>query len=178
MDTFILIEVCIYSLIFLTTSVTKLVDTDKHITSIEDYRILQKNLVIPFFYMDIVSSLIAGIGILLSSYAKILSILIMIVLLVIYTTALVIHLFNKRNDLSCGCGGILGDHMISWKLVVRNSLLILNLFIVLFLVLRFPHSPPYSITVLTLLMMASIVYLFRSFIGFYNVSKEFKRIKG
>lgn len=42
-------------------------------------------------------------------------------LMVIFTVAITINLLRGRKDISCGCGGVMGNHKISWWLVVRNG---------------------------------------------------------
>ncbi|MGO4119283.1 MauE/DoxX family redox-associated membrane protein, partial [Rhizobium ruizarguesonis] len=46
-------------------------------------------------------------------------------LLVVYSVAITINLVRGRNEISCGCGGVLGTHNLSWKLVIRNIFLLL-----------------------------------------------------
>ncbi|WP_289141256.1 MauE/DoxX family redox-associated membrane protein [uncultured Brevibacillus sp.] len=44
-------------------------------------------------------------------------------LLILYSVAIAINLLRGRRDISCGCGGVAGNHPISWLLVLRNLLL-------------------------------------------------------
>jgi hypothetical protein len=44
-------------------------------------------------------------------------------LLLIFTGALVVNLLRKRHDLLCHCSGLVGNHRLSWWLVLRNLVL-------------------------------------------------------
>ncbi|MBJ6950286.1 hypothetical protein JG666_23760, partial [Vibrio cholerae] len=43
-----------------------------------------------------------------------------VLLLLVYSVAISINLLRGRKEISCGCGGVLGNHKLSWMLVVRN----------------------------------------------------------
>ena len=45
---------------------------------------------------------------------------ILLLLLIMYTIGIIVNLYRKRTNISCGCGGIVGDHNLSWTLVFRN----------------------------------------------------------
>lgn len=86
-----------------------------------------------------VAELLAGLG-LLSGFWLVPAALLAMALFIVFCVAMSINLVRGRRDLSCHCGGVVGNHLISWWLVGRNSLLILGL--VLLLV-----TPPDSFTV-------------------------------
>ncbi|MBX5457008.1 MAG: DoxX family membrane protein [Thermogemmatispora sp.] len=48
-------------------------------------------------------------------------------LLLLFSLAMALNLFRGRRDLSCHCGGPLGDRPLSWSAIVRNLFLILCL---------------------------------------------------
>ncbi len=68
-------------------------------------------------------------------------------LFIVFCLAMSINLVRGRRDLSCHCGGAIGNHLISWWLVGRNSLLIIGLVLMLvtppdtFTVVSFVRSP-------------------------------------
>jgi hypothetical protein len=64
-----------------------------------------------------------GIG-LISGILLLPASLLTICLLTVFSGAMGINLARGRLDLSCHCGGALGDHRISWWLVGRNGLLL------------------------------------------------------
>lgn len=67
------------------------------------------------------SELLAGLG-LISGILLFPAALLTICLFIIFSGAMGINLARGRRDLSCHCGGALGDHRISWWLVGRNGL--------------------------------------------------------
>ncbi|MGH2480840.1 MAG: MauE/DoxX family redox-associated membrane protein [Ktedonobacteraceae bacterium] len=72
-----------------------------------------------------------GLCLISGIYLK-LSLIITIVLLCLFSTALITNLLRGRRDLPCHCGGVTGDHTISWWLVGRNSLYIAGLLLLSF----------------------------------------------
>lgn len=68
-----------------------------------------------------VSELLAGLG-LISGILLFPAALLTICLFIVFSGAMGINLARGRRDLSCHCGGALGDHRISWWLVGRNGL--------------------------------------------------------
>lgn len=67
------------------------------------------------------SELLAGLG-LISGILLFPAALLTICLFIVFSVAMGINLARGRRDLSCHCGGALGDHRISWWLVGRNGL--------------------------------------------------------
>jgi len=67
------------------------------------------------------SELLAGLG-LISGILLFPAALLTICLFIVFSGAMGINLARGRRDLSCHCGGALGDHRISWWLVGRNGL--------------------------------------------------------
>ena len=67
------------------------------------------------------SELLAGLG-LISGILLFPAALLTICLFIVFSGAMGINLARGRQDLSCHCGGALGDHRISWWLVGRNGL--------------------------------------------------------
>jgi hypothetical protein len=65
-------------------------------------------------------------------------------LVLLFNIAIIVNLLRGYTRLSCHCGGVLGDHQISWWLVGRNSLISLCLIWLLFL-------PPDMLTFFTLI---------------------------
>lgn len=68
-----------------------------------------------------ISELLAGLG-LISGILLFPAALLTICLFIVFSGAMGINLARGRRDLSCHCGGALGDHRISWWLVGRNGL--------------------------------------------------------
>ncbi|HLZ63166.1 MAG TPA: MauE/DoxX family redox-associated membrane protein, partial [Ktedonosporobacter sp.] len=70
-----------------------------------------------------VSEILAGVG-LISGILLLPASLLTLCQLIVFSGAMGINLARGRRDLSCHCGGALGDHRISWWLVGRNALLL------------------------------------------------------
>ncbi|HVB21216.1 MAG TPA: MauE/DoxX family redox-associated membrane protein [Ktedonobacteraceae bacterium] len=93
-----------------------------------------------------VAELLAGLG-LLSGFWLVPAALLAVALFVVFCIAITINLKRGRRDLSCHCGGALGNHLISWWLVGRNGILLVGLLVLLvtpsdtFTVASFVRSP-------------------------------------
>src|SRR5699024_3974354 len=46
-------------------------------------------------------------------------------LVFLFTIAILINLFRNNSNIDCGCGGVLGTHKISWRLVGRNCFILI-----------------------------------------------------
>lgn len=110
--------------LFLSTAWSKHKAMAEHIGIVRDYQILPLRLVEPFAkaetYVEFGLGLLLLIG-LLQPYAAAGS----VGVLMVYTIAIIINLLRGRTEMSCGCGGVAGQHVLSWRLVVRNVVLIL-----------------------------------------------------
>ena len=138
--------------ILLSVSMSKLAHLRHFQRAIEDYQIVpsmlaSKNDLSMVLALGIpLAELLAGLG-LLSGFWLVPAIVLAIALFVVFCIAMTINLVRGRHDLSCHCGGALGNHLISWWLVGRNGLLILCLLILLvtlpdlFTVASFVRSP-------------------------------------
>lgn len=111
------------ALLFLTTGWSKTRQMGEHIGIVEDYRIMPKKLA-PLFarletYVEIALALL-----LLAGFWQVQAALASSALLALYTVAIVVNLLRGRTEVSCGCGGAAGNHLLSWWLVLRNLVLI------------------------------------------------------
>ncbi|MCA0987067.1 MauE/DoxX family redox-associated membrane protein [Guptibacillus algicola] len=107
------------ALILLTSAYTKLKDMYGHEESIRNYEIIKPELVKAVGKLNVAAEFLIGSCILVGLFYQF-SIFLSILLLGGYTLAIVINLKRGRTDLSCGCGGIVGENLLSWKLVFRN----------------------------------------------------------
>lgn len=114
----------VFACLFLTTAWSKHKKMAEHIGIVRDYQILPPRLTEPFAkaetYIEFTLGVLLLIG-LLQPYAAAGS----AGMLLVYTIAIVINLKRGRTEMSCGCGGMAGQHLLSWKLVVRNIALAL-----------------------------------------------------
>ena len=120
----------IFAYIFLFSSISKIKDYVNHIEVVKSYKILpdifSKYLVNIFLFIELLASLMIIFRVFMTY-----SVIALFLLTAIYSVAIIINLARGRKDLSCGCGGVLGDHNISYRLVIRNSLILLGLFLVI-----------------------------------------------
>lgn len=113
--------------LFFTTAINKLQNISRHISIINSYEILPSQFSKIFLICDCLIQLSICVSLILGWNVFIFSIIACILLLV-YTLAIIINL-SRKNKINCGCGGLIGDHQISWKMVYRNVLL--GIFIVI-----------------------------------------------
>ncbi|WP_410503366.1 MauE/DoxX family redox-associated membrane protein [Exiguobacterium acetylicum] len=111
---------------FLTSAISKMRTFDQHKKIIHSYDILPSKTVHYFAYIDVAFELFLAAMLLSILNLPIVSIL-SIALLLLYTIAISINLIRGKVDLDCGCGGIVGENKISWKLVIRNMFISLIL---------------------------------------------------
>lgn len=108
-----------FATLFFSTSVNKIRNIESHFILIKNYMIIPKKLIPFFLYLEITLEIIVGITLMLGVYQE-LGIFIMICLLIVYSIAISVNLVKGNKEISCGCGGLIGDHKLSWKLVFRN----------------------------------------------------------
>lgn len=123
-------------LILLSVSISKLTHIPQFQQNIRDYRVLpsfieSKQVVTILLALGIMlGELVSGCG-LITGIQLLLVVPFIQAFFALFSIALIINLVKGRKDLSCHCGGVLGDHSISWWLVIRNLVLILSLFLLL-----------------------------------------------
>ncbi|QSF35850.1 DoxX family membrane protein (plasmid) [Priestia megaterium] len=117
--------------IFLSSAISKYNNFDKHIGIISDYKVIPSNFSKIAGRLDFIAELAVGI-LLIIGLLEIVAIIGAVSLLFVYITAISINLLRGRTEISCGCGGVLGNHQLSWKLVVRNILLIITALLISF----------------------------------------------
>ncbi|ARU60266.1 hypothetical protein CBW65_03700 [Tumebacillus avium] len=112
--------------IFLSSALSKRSKMEEHVAIVADYRILPEAMVRPLaigeVYVEGALAVLLLIGSLRDSllpWAALGSLL----LLAVYSAAIGINLLRGRREISCGCGGVAGNHLLSWKLVLRNLVL-------------------------------------------------------
>ncbi len=138
--------------LLLSVSMSKLAHLRHFQRAIEDYQIVPSTLASKNDFSMVLAlgiplaELLAGLG-LISGFWLVPAIVLAMVLFVVFCIAIIINLVRGRRDLSCHCGGAIGNHLISWWLVGRNGLLILSLVLLLvtppdtFTVAMFVRSP-------------------------------------
>lgn len=142
-------------LILLSVGASKLARPSNFQRGIQDYQFLSPALDSRLALSTIlayglpIAEILVGVG-LISGLLLFPALVVAIILMLIFSVAMAINLVRGRTDLSCHCGGTIGDHRISWWLIGRNGLMILGF---LFLLL----TPTDTFTVDTLLRNSSSV---------------------
>lgn len=124
-------------LILLSVGVSKLLHPRRFQMGIQDYKVLPSNVESKLHFSSVLSyciplvELVAGLG-LMSGFLLVPAALLTMMLFVLFSGVILLNLLRGRRDLSCHCGGALGDHRISWWLIGRNGLLMVAIFFLLF----------------------------------------------
>ncbi|MBL5772794.1 MauE/DoxX family redox-associated membrane protein [Heyndrickxia sporothermodurans] len=139
MNIFILVLSHIMGLIFLTSSIDKILKYKEFILDIQNYKIVPKNLEKIFAIIMIISQLFCAFNFIFNQM-KYINLGIALTLMFCFTIAIIINLF-RNNKINCGCGGVVGDKQISWSTVARNLVLIFMMFVIL---LNSPKSIEFS----------------------------------
>ncbi|WP_313891180.1 MauE/DoxX family redox-associated membrane protein [Psychrobacillus sp.] len=112
----------IIGLIFFSSAISKFSNMIEHIVVVRKYQILPPKAVKYFAYLDATIELIASL-LILFGYRIELASLVILALVIVYTIAIIVNLIRGNRNMSCGCGGIIGDHNLSWLLPIRNILI-------------------------------------------------------
>ena len=126
----------IVGILLLSVALSKLRHRRDFRRTIQDYQLIPATLEKSLNLSELLSSTVPTLELLLgitiiSGILLIPALLLSILLFGVYTIALIINLRRGRSELSCGCGGILGNHRISWWMVGRNILLLAGLLLLL-----------------------------------------------
>ncbi|OMF60470.1 hypothetical protein BK141_23290 [Paenibacillus sp. FSL R5-0765] len=165
------------ALIFLSSSIEKMLDMNKHKGNVRNYNIVPKQFLHIAGVLDVSLEFLTGIGLILGLYHPVFF-SIGSLLLLVYTIAITINLLRGKTDLSCGCNGMVGNHNISWVLVMRNIVLVglclLGIYFGSYIVEQRINNASY---LLKLLAFFSLVFIFlitqnvRKVIKFYTFYK-------
>lgn len=110
--------------IFVTAGFIKIKNIEEHSQVIKEYRLIPNTFIPYATRFFIIIEFICGIGLYFGIY-KFFTLLMSQILLVVYSVAITLNLLLGRKEISCGCGGVLGTHSLSWKLVIRNIFLLM-----------------------------------------------------
>lgn len=129
MDFLILFIRIILGFLFLSAGWSKIKEVNQHIGIVKEYKILPDKYIKKLVLLEITLEIVVGAFLLLGLFHQYIAV-IAILLLCMYSIAISINLFRGRTNISCGCGGMAGNHQLSWKLVLRNLCLIITCFMV------------------------------------------------
>ncbi|GIO27417.1 MauE/DoxX family redox-associated membrane protein [Ornithinibacillus bavariensis] len=152
-------------MIFLLTATDKIIHWNTHIDTIKNYRIVKDSLIKPLTVLMIVAEYFICISLLLMR-ANYYNLLVFLLLIIVYTVAIVINLFRGNVNISCGCGSILESSNLNFWLVIRNAFLIL-VYLLVFI------NSEYTITQLTFYEASFTVFVSICLIMIWAIIKEF-----
>lgn len=116
------LRICL-GMIFLSSVLSKIHKVQEHILIVKDYKMMPRYLTPIVARIIILVEIIIGVLLLLGAMIKVASALSVFILL-LYIISIIVNLLRGRTEMSCGCGGIAGNHHLSWLLVIRNIIFI------------------------------------------------------
>lgn len=117
----------VIGLMLISSAIQTMLNFKTHILLVENYKIIPLKFVKLFSIIELIFKSIFSALLIMGIFQKV-SASFIIFLLFIYTLAILINLLRKRKNISCGCGGIIGNHNLSWFLILRNFILIMLTF--------------------------------------------------
>ncbi|WP_229168243.1 MauE/DoxX family redox-associated membrane protein [Bacillus cereus] len=105
--------------LFISTGIDKIKKFSIHQLIIKEFRIIPKNQIRLFTILEIFAEIFIGICLFIGLFHTF-TLICAVLLLLVYSVAILVNLLRGRKEISCGCGGVLGNHKLSWTLVVRN----------------------------------------------------------
>ncbi|WP_226535519.1 MauE/DoxX family redox-associated membrane protein [Fictibacillus halophilus] len=129
MNEFLLILRVIIGFIFLSSALHKIMNYRGHKAIVKNYKILPNDLISLFVFLEVISEFTFSIFFLIGLFTNYAAIGLAI-LLIAYSIAILMNIVRGNNEISCGCGGVIGEHKITYKLIVRNLLILLGVIVV------------------------------------------------
>ncbi|TJY42665.1 DoxX family membrane protein [Cohnella pontilimi] len=172
---------CILSYIFISSAITKLFNYDEHVRIVKNYKLTPRKFIqfIGFILtVLILSEIFTGALFLINQWANLASFM-CLGLLILYTLAIIANLLRNRVDISCGCGGILGNHNISWSLVVRNFVLVILAVLLISGSLKITNISLLSldIYVSTIILTYISMFIYNCCLNILAINKKVKMLK-
>ncbi|KJB86038.1 hypothetical protein AZ66_21185 [Paenibacillus sp. E194] len=121
--------------IFVSTGVSKIFNFGPFIRAIKVMLNVSNNYIVYFLAISVITTEIGFSLLLLIGRNTAIPSIALISLLFIFNLMIVMHI-RKKSEISCQCGGFLGNHILNKGIVARNFVLIASLF----LTLIFPPS--------------------------------------
>lgn len=169
------------SILFFSTSYTKLKSFNKHMYSINMYNIIPGKFIKLFAIIDIFLEFITSI-LLSLNFLFHFDVLLICLILITYCIAIIHNIKKGNSEMNCGCGGFLGDQQLSWKIVYRNMLLlIISVFLLIdpsnFNFFSFDHNMTYFLITILIFGYSFIsIFIFNILGGFLELNKFIKKI--
>ncbi|MGX1265538.1 putative membrane protein YphA (DoxX/SURF4 family) [Rossellomorea marisflavi] len=120
---FLLILRLLIGLVFVSSATSKLTKMKIHKQIVKEYNIIPTHLLNCFITLEVTIELLLGLMILFGFYDHV-ALIGAILLMISYVYAISSNIIKGNYNISCGCGGIVGETKLSWNLVLRNTGLI------------------------------------------------------
>lgn len=153
-------------LIFLSSTISKIMHKDKYAVTIRNYGIKHPLLVKFAYFFVVLSESFITFSLILSG-VNFYCLLTISLLLSIFSIFIVINLSKGNQNFSCGCGGVLENERLSYWMVLRNAVIILITFVL--------FKSEYSINYFTVQTLLSFIIV-SVFLIYVQVLKELKKI--
>lgn len=109
--------------LFFLTAFDKIIHWKEHLISVREYQIIKSSLASTALTLFIISELFVSLSIFIYGIMT-LNFILCILLLVLYSVAILINLRRGYKNISCGCGSVLKNDELNISIVIRNIILI------------------------------------------------------
>lgn len=113
----------IFSTMFLATSISKLIQWNKHLAVLNAYELVKGPTVKYLLFLFVMCEVFIGLSLLIIGFT-VLNTIITTLLLSIYSIAVGINIYRGNTNISCGCGSVLENDHLSLAILYRNGFLI------------------------------------------------------
>jgi hypothetical protein len=117
------ILISLIAFLFISSFIDKLLHWKNHYKTAEGYKIISGiflKVILAFFLLI---EIYIGMSMFIFKMS-LLNVVMAIVLITIYTLAVIFNLLRGNTEISCGCGGLLESPKLHWGIVIRNIFLI------------------------------------------------------
>ncbi|MCM3444138.1 MauE/DoxX family redox-associated membrane protein (plasmid) [Metabacillus halosaccharovorans] len=114
----------ILGIVFLSTGIYKFKNVNEHFLALKQYKLIPTKWIQVFGYTGMITEVVIGLVLIFGIFVEVAAIT-SILLLFVFSLVISINIIKGRDTINCGCGGVLGNHTISWAIVIRNCFLIL-----------------------------------------------------
>ncbi|OUA87631.1 MauE/DoxX family redox-associated membrane protein [Bacillus thuringiensis] len=112
-------------IIFLSSSLDKILNWKKHFFTAEKYKIVTGMSLTIILITLVIMELIIGIILLIQTNISLILILLFNFLLCCYSLVVLYSLLKGNSNISCGCGGLLESDKLHLGIIIRNIVIII-----------------------------------------------------
>ncbi|HEU5138326.1 MAG TPA: MauE/DoxX family redox-associated membrane protein [Bacillales bacterium] len=108
-----------FSVLFMTTAMDKVIHFREHAAAMENYQIVKTGFNKPLLVLFILTEVFLIFSF-FTLHIEIFNIVVALVLLGIYTLAVLINLLRGNTNIDCGCGSVLENDRLTYRMIGRN----------------------------------------------------------